>query len=571
MHDAHAMRGEPSTYEQEDIFQDVEPLPPPPIESQPFDASVPGAVSQRFNPFTPISVTDRLRTASTLNRPLASLPPKPGQLYAYDLDRTEAEDLDAVESYQQAYWQTLRETAPEVLQPPHYPPPLPPMRPPVLYDDQAELGDYVPQPIMPAHEDAHQAAFSADSYGYVPDPRAGNAQYQQEYGYGVEPYPAADYANEQELPEDLYHELPRPSPVKRLRGSLANGRERLMALLSPHGRHQRGAAVAVSPLRLGLLIFVMAAIVCCIVMMANILASLENAQKENKAWRESYYQSGGAAQGALVQLPVGGATFAPAAATSVPTASPVPTPRIQIADNLVGVDLATPTPASSARSPRTAYQNNPELQINERFTTLRAQNRNIVGWINMGGLDCPVMQTGERLYYQSHDTSGAYSNEGAIYIDSAVNLKTPPENLIVYGNNNESGKQFAHLAKYASGGIEYLRLYPFIQLDTIYEDGQFVIIAVIPADTNPASAQYFNYSGYSTFPSDKAYLSYIAAARRRSLYDVSVDVSVSDELLTLCTQGDQGGTTRLIVLCRRLRAGETKDTLPLSINSKENE
>lgn len=518
--------------------------------------------AQRRNPFTPIKVPETLRSARVIvNRPLASLPPKPGQLYAYDVDRS-TEDPDdhaaAAQGYQQAYWQTVREVAPEeMLAPPTYPPcPLPPMRPPVLYDEQAaEPGAHAP--IYQPDPEGYRAAFSAGSYERASEqPVYGGGQSAREYA-PEEPPQAPYYGGAPEW--DMYKGGERQEEYKPTLRERAGTMKRRIS--------ERRAQT--TPLRTALTLAVCLCIIACIVIMADLVGRMQLTERENKQWRESYYGTdAGNEIGSLVKLPQGGATFAP---TLAPTEEPKPEatqqPETQASEAPVEASKPTAAPSDTGRTARREYTNNPQLTISERFQSIRKENRFVVGWLDLGELSCPVMQHAGKDFYQSRNAQGQYSKDGAIYIEPTVNLKTPPENLIVFGNNNATGTMFAHLAKYESA--EHAQRNPYISLDTIYEDGEFVIFAVIRADTDPASADYFNFAGYGVFPTDKAFLSYISAARRRSLFDISVDAAVGDELLTLCTQAQTGGTKRLVVLCRRLREGESAETLPVTITMKK--
>ena len=70
--------------------------------------------------------------------------------------------------------------------------------------------------------------------------------------------------------------------------------------------------------------------------------------------------------------------------------------------------------------------------------------------------------------------------------------------------------------------------------------------------TRPESIPYI---GLTAFNNDAALAYYIDKVRAGALYNIYLDVQSSDALLTLSTcQNDD----RLLLVCRRLRAGETE-------------
>ena len=83
----------------------------------------------------------------------------------------------------------------------------------------------------------------------------------------------------------------------------------------------------------------------------------------------------------------------------------------------------------------------------------------------------------------------------------------------------------------------------------MYEEGEYVVFAVIVTSNQAASPQYFNYAGYPSFPSDEQMESYVAAAKQRSLYEIPVEVGAADRLLTLSTLGAPDGAT-LVLMAR---------------------
>ena len=96
-----------------------------------------------------------------------------------------------------------------------------------------------------------------------------------------------------------------------------------------------------------------------------------------------------------------------------------------------------------------------------------------------------------------------------------------------------------------------------VRCDTIYEEAQYVIFAILRADSVINTDAYFNFAAYPTFASDTQMMNYVSAARERSVIKIDVNVQPGDRLLTLATVAEGSDTTSLVILCRMLRSGES--------------
>ncbi|MCI6374299.1 MAG: hypothetical protein MR821_03275, partial [Clostridiales bacterium] len=70
--------------------------------------------------------------------------------------------------------------------------------------------------------------------------------------------------------------------------------------------------------------------------------------------------------------------------------------------------------------------------------------------------------------------------------------------------------------------------------------------------------RFFDYYSHPTFSSDSAFSAYIRELELRSMYAIPMDVRPSDALLTLSTCM---GEDRLVIVCRRVREGESRSSL----------
>ncbi len=127
-----------------------------------------------------------------------------------------------------------------------------------------------------------------------------------------------------------------------------------------------------------------------------------------------------------------------------------------------------------------AYPDNPNLKISERFRKLRKKGKYIIGWLSFDQVDEAVVQK-DNTYFLTHDAKGKKNSNGAIFLDSGISLKTRPYTIILYGHNMKSGNMFGRLKKYKES--TYFYKHRIITFDTMYENGQYAVFAVVEMST----------------------------------------------------------------------------------------
>lgn len=310
----------------------------------------------------------------------------------------------------------------------------------------------------------------------------------------------------------------------------------------------------------------------CVIEMGKIVLDLLQNEEEMKAVREEYY----AKSGTELLMDASRVELLPPGVTFTPTATPPPTDGpAQVGDPAEGevVNAVTqegsggPVAALNQRTKATGYEDNPMGNIREEFASLRANNMDTVGHLVIDGVTDEIVVQRNNTYYLTHNARGSFSASGAVFMDEACSIKSPPENALLRGQSAAQSNPFQSLRGYADGGAEYVRQHAFVRFDTLYEEAQYVVFAVIMASSDPQSPQYFNYAGYPSFLSDGQMESYVNAAKQQSLYEISVEVLPSDRLLTLSTIGD--GTTKgsVVIMARKLRAGETAQSFSKALGA----
>ncbi len=191
----------------------------------------------------------------------------------------------------------------------------------------------------------------------------------------------------------------------------------------------------------------------------------------------------------------------------------------------------------------------PEMQ------RLKKQNRDTVGWISIPGVvDLPVVYR-DNSYYLTHGFDGAKNSSGALFLDKMHPVTARTQYLVIHGHNMRDGGMFGMLPHYSK--LAYMHEHGIVSFSTLYRKETYVAFAVLTVSESVRSPDYVAYTGTPTFDSEARFNAFLAQITERSLYRVPVEVDASDALLTLSTCLDEG---HIIVVCRRLRDGETEDS-----------
>lgn len=255
------------------------------------------------------------------------------------------------------------------------------------------------------------------------------------------------------------------------------------------------------------------------------------------------------------------------AATSVQTEAPTSAPTETPAPAITSAPVITPGPEINSASEFLAqwpshYPGNEQLRIQEKFTPLRRQNRDVVGWLSIEGVvDEPVFQR-DNSYYLTHDATGAKNPTGALFLDENCNLRTVPMQVLIHGHNMKEGAMFGSLKKYKVKDASFYREHPFIQFDSLYESATYVIFAVAEVNIVAGNTHYFPFWHKFRFDDSESFRQYVSLAKEYSRFKVDIDVQPGDRLLTLATCSSGDDNLRLIIMARMVR--EDEDTIMLT-------
>ncbi len=84
------------------------------------------------------------------------------------------------------------------------------------------------------------------------------------------------------------------------------------------------------------------------------------------------------------------------------------------------------------------------------FTSLRAQNSDVVAWIQIPGtqINYPVVQGDDNDYYLHHDLNGNDSASGTVFLDYADRADFSSLHNLFYGHHMRDGSMFKDICRY---------------------------------------------------------------------------------------------------------------------------
>ena len=264
-----------------------------------------------------------------------------------------------------------------------------------------------------------------------------------------------------------------------------------------------------------------------------------------------------------------------AALAADPTAEPTAQPTAAPAAEPSGAASAPQARAQAVRAteappstdhiwPRN-YPANPTLRVSSVFYELQRQNPDIVGWIKIDGVLEEAVVQRDNDYYLTHNALRQKSLTGALFLDERCDLKSVPTQMLIHGHNMKEGAMFGSLKKYKVKDASFYRDHPFVEFNTIYENSTYVIFAVAEVDLRWNKPNYLPFWEDVRFDTVEEFEAYVKKARDLSQYRCNVEVVPGDRLLTLSTCTGSDDNERLVVMARRMREGEDRLQLNMSI------
>lgn len=185
------------------------------------------------------------------------------------------------------------------------------------------------------------------------------------------------------------------------------------------------------------------------------------------------------------------------------------------------------------------------------YESLYQRNHDLFGWLMIEGTDVnfPVMHTPWNSEYYLHLTfERTYSFSGVPFMEG--NCFPGCGNYIIYGHHMKNGTVFAPIVNYASE--EFWRAHPLICFDTLYETGDYEVVAAFYSQVYTKDDPEFPYYRYTDLRNPAVFEEYMAQVRAAAIYDTGIETRYGDQLITLSTCEYSVENGRFIVVARKV-------------------
>lgn len=184
---------------------------------------------------------------------------------------------------------------------------------------------------------------------------------------------------------------------------------------------------------------------------------------------------------------------------------------------------------------------------------LKKRNKDVVGIIEFDDrmIYEPVVQAPDNNYYVRRNIDLHYASAGIPFVSGDGNIDST--NVVVYGHSStEDNIIFTPLMNYLDPS--FYNVHPTFHFITNQETREYQIVSVLNVDLNDrndslefAKSEWRNEDSYSAF---------LESIKRNSLYNTGVEVSESENLMTLVTCDTRDGNKRVVIIAKEVTNNE---------------
>lgn len=217
-----------------------------------------------------------------------------------------------------------------------------------------------------------------------------------------------------------------------------------------------------------------------------------------------------------------------------------------------GAALPVPVAAKAPATAPTAAPE-PEPSILPGLAPLYEENPDLAGWLTIDGtgIDYPVMfRPEDEDYYLTHNFDGEQDKNGALLIQADCDPFTPGGNTIIHGHNMKNDKMFGTLDEYEDEA--YWKKHPLIRFDTLYERGEYEIVAVFLSQVYRRNDDVFKYYQFFGADTQAEFDGFYQNIKALALYDTGVGAEYGNSFLTLSTCAYHVKNGRLVIVARKV-------------------
>lgn len=201
-----------------------------------------------------------------------------------------------------------------------------------------------------------------------------------------------------------------------------------------------------------------------------------------------------------------------------------------------------------------------ENSVQKKYAELKAEYPDFMGKLTVEKLkmDFPVAQCADNSYYLKHTLDGVADKHGTLFADCENNLRELDQNTVLYGHNMKDNTQFGMLNVYKT--VDGYKSAPVVTFNTIYRDYKWKVFASFLINTKPEDdgGYAFNYTK-KDFSSEQEFSDFYNEVMERSYIITDTDVKPDDKILTMSTCSTLFDDSRLVVMARLVREGESEE------------
>lgn len=225
------------------------------------------------------------------------------------------------------------------------------------------------------------------------------------------------------------------------------------------------------------------------------------------------------------------------------------------------------TAGEASESSNTAASGSSDQTMYKEVAEAQAVNSDVLGTLEFGEDKLMyIVQAQNNDYYLTHTWDGKESSEGAAFLDARCSQNPRSTNWIIHGHNMRSGAIFGTLGDFRD--LNFLKEHPLITVTLRNTKEYYVPYAILDLNVDPDGEGYFKITEFD-FDTEQDFEDYTGYLIENSYYTLPVDVQSDDALLMLstCSYGYSDG--RLEICCRRLRPGETPESVSEQMQQAE--
>lgn len=184
------------------------------------------------------------------------------------------------------------------------------------------------------------------------------------------------------------------------------------------------------------------------------------------------------------------------------------------------------------------------------YAELYALNSDIVGWLEIPDtpVNYPVMQTPTSPeYYLYRNFDREHNAHGCLFAREDCDIKTPSDNITIYGHHMLDGSMFACLSKYTKKS--YWETHSTLSFDTLTERHTYTVFAVFK--TTASIGEGFPYHRFVNAKDEADFDDFVATCKKLAFYDTGITPAYGDKLICLSTCEYTLTNGRLVVVAVR--------------------